>query len=304
MRTMLIEVVDAWLARKPRRPVDLELDGTIRSLAEIERTTRAVVPDDAPPGTCALAMADTVVVQLLEDALRRQGAWQADAEAEEAFDRHRRRYDGTPFPLETMATQYCGFPSLDSYRRRFRVREAYGQSIEKTLGDDDLRAWLRQESAFANDRRTTVSVLRFAVAPGGSVRAHERAARALVAWTAGEAFATLAAAADPLSVRAVQPWGLTQMRNVFGENDYLELLLDGPPSRTVFRAPDGGLLGPLRGVDAWWVVRVDEQPELVPVLAVVDDRTRAAVRREMVQERYLRWAGAVLERTVFRLHER
>jgi hypothetical protein len=258
LRTALRETIEAYLATKPRKTVDVELDGALHPLVEVEHRALAALGGEAAAARVALAMADELLHAVLAGELRRR-AW------------------------------------------RFELVDAFERTIAARVGDAELKAHLERARAFFANEEVAVARLRFAIGPDGDAAARARAERAAAAARAGVPFSKLAKDAD--SLPDVPLLALNVLRRSVGESEYSELLQDGPVAKVVFAAREGETVGPLRGVDAWWVARVAGRRSRKLEIVLGDD-VRELVRYDLVQQRFLAWADEVLARAVFRVHER
>lgn len=168
--------------------------------------------DGLPPETCLkvdeveIKTADMyagIADRVSEDDLRRTRMWVAKTRAlaqdlagkealldEEAFRaryaEHEEPYQGSPIPLEFVATGLQKFPSMDVYKQYFRLRESYKDMIADEINDENLTAHLGRANLLMGLAQVNAEVILFSAydpktsesIDGGWERARERALEA------------------------------------------------------------------------------------------------------------------------------
>ena len=91
---------------------------------------------------------------------------------------------------------------------------------------------------------------------------------------------------------------LNDLRRTLRESEYSELL-DGASLgyHIYYDAEVGKVEGPLRGSDAYYLVRVNSRGPASSDVKVSDEHTRELVTQDYIGYRFLKWANDVLART-------
>jgi hypothetical protein len=281
----------------------LEVDGEILAMAELGRGAdgEPLAPRDA---------LEALLMRVLRADLERRGAWLGDDAFERAYADFAQPYDKTPFTVRVVATKFKGYPSLESFRRRWRVAESFVRAQPAdALGDAALAA------AAASARPVLASVgidvewweHEAPLQPDG--RRDFAAANAAAARTLAALRARPADASDPLpaadGVRheragAAKRTFLNPLQSRLREGEYATLLRAGVVE-TWFAARPGDLVGPTRGADAVFVARVHALDDDGRKLDVADARTRALLLEVLRQQLVRAWVDEVLARAIVRL---
>ncbi len=254
------------------------------------------------------AVTEVVVREALRQELAKNGAYLSDEEFRAEFNEYRAQYDGTPFNTEVIATAFKGYPSLEAFRQRWRLIRSFERMIEQDINDDNLQAHANEFGSFFADGQVNVDVIQIfgrnvktgAWEPNGMARAKERADAAMAAIENEQPFDEVMAEYgeyynNDKEKGRMGSKSLNQLRQSLRESEFTDLLLGhSVGSYLYYEAEPGHVVGPLRGPDAYYVVRVNSRTPARSAVSVADERTRELVKQDYVNHRFLQWANEVL----------
>jgi hypothetical protein len=257
------------------------------------------------------AMTEVVVREALKQELQKQGAYLSDDEFRKQFDDYRQEYDNTPFTVEVISTAFKGYPSLEAYRQRWRLIQSFQNMIAREINDDTLKAHGERFSRFFSDGQTSVDFIQFlardirtgAWTPDGFEAARVRAEAALKEIEGGlsfdkalDKFGEFYQTDEAKGRHGPKP--LNQLRQAMRENEFTDVILGYSLGFHLFYdAPEGQVVGPLRGTDAYYLARVNSRTPAKQTVSIAESRTRELVKQDYVTYRFLQWANDVLTRT-------
>ncbi|MCA8973441.1 MAG: hypothetical protein KDC98_01905 [Planctomycetes bacterium] len=285
----------------------LEINGQVVDLANLRRTLAdADTGADVDAATMSRRACDEVVLDLLRDDLVRRGAWLTDEDFTDAYLEYAKPYDSTPFTVKVVATKFKHYPSLEAFKRRWRVRESYLRSLPV---DAFAAAALAREAEASRDLLTGTTIeVEFWVhradprddGRGDFDKAHQLAMQTMAVLTAANDGApVLPEGVVHLHLGEDRPMPLNQVRGQLAEGEYTTLLRAGVAD-AAFAAPPGKLLGPLRGSDGVYLARVIERHETGREFDLGNERNRELTRELLAQRLFERWVDEVFATSIIR----
>jgi hypothetical protein len=257
------------------------------------------------------AMIELVVREALRQELDKHDSFLSDDDFRAAYKEYSQEYDNTPFTTEVIAVAFKGYPSLEAFRQRWRLMRSFENFIKKDINDDNLKAHAERYSRFFADGQTSVDFIPFlakdskttAWVPGGFPAARKRAEAAFAEIQDGASFDEMLdkkgeffpndEAKGRLGMRS-----MNQIRQLMRENEFTDLVLGYSLGMHLFYdAPEGKIIGPLRGSDAYYIARVNARTPARQTMQITDSRTRELVKQDYVTQRFMQWANEVLRRT-------
>ena len=92
-----------------------------------------------------------------------------------------------------------------------------------------------------------------------------------------------------------------ELRRSLRESEYSDLLKGFSLGYFIFYdAPVGKTVGPVKGPEAWYLVRVNARAPAKQPVSVKEARTRELVKQDFLTHRFLEWSKKVLEKTVLK----
>lgn len=278
----------------------LECNGRVVRIRELD-------PERRVEGGPRAAL-EAFVATLLRDELDRRHAWLDDDAYDAAYAEFAEPYDSTPFTVAVIATKFRGYPSLEVFQQRWRLRESFARTLPETAFDDAaLAAEAERSRALLTDATVDVEWW-FHPAPvaadgrGDFAAATAVAERTLARLRAGEA--STDAKAQQSGVEASFAHGETlsfnQLRQRLRESEFTTLLREGIAD-AVFAAKPGEWIGPLRGSDGVYVVRALKRSEPQLRVDLTLEHTQKLVRELVLQRRFAEWIDDVYARAVVRV---
>jgi hypothetical protein len=260
------------------------------------------------------AMLEVVIRAALRQELDKQQASLTDEEFRKDFEEYRKDYDNTPFTTEVIAVHFKGYPSLEAYRQRWRLIRAFEKMIAKDINDENLQAHADKYKRFFSDGTANVDTIQFfakdaksgAWVPNGFEGARKRATEAYEAIQGGASFDDIHGqrgeyfSTDNEKGR-LGAKSLNQIRQSLRENEFSDLLLGYSIGTDAFYdAPIGKVIGPLRGTEGYYLIRVNARTPAHTAVVVTDARTRELVKQDYVSHRFLAWANDVVAKATIR----
>jgi hypothetical protein len=254
------------------------------------------------------AMTEVIVRAALEQELQNAGAWVSDDEFRKAFDEYRKPYDATPFTTELLATAFRGYPSLEAFRQRWRLMYSFEKMIAKDINDDNLAEHGKRFARFFADGATSVDVIQILARdsqfggwlPDGFARAKQRADEAFAKLKGGAQFDAILTEYGEYGPNdeekgrlSMKP--LNQIKQYLRESEFMDLLQGySIASYLFYDAPEGEIVGPLRGPDAYLIARVTARTPARGEPQITDARIRDLVKQDYVLWRFTQWANEIV----------
>ena len=220
-------------------------------------------------------------------------------------------YDGTLFSVEMIARAFKGYPTLEAFRQRWRLIRSFQDLIAKDINDESLKAHADLHQRFFADGSVNVDVIPFMAKDrftggwkrNGLAEAKQRAQAAMALIQSGTDFDTVLDKHGEFYVNDKERGrlgtrSLNDLRRALRENEYTELL-DGSSLgyHSYYQAEVGKVEGPLRGADAYYLVRVNSRGPASGPVDVSNQQTRDLVKQDYVSYRFQQWTNEVLART-------
>lgn len=254
----------------------------------------------------------------LREALRQElvdrGAYVSDGEFAARYDAHQPPQYPGPINLEVWPSRSAGYPSLETFRARWRLVTSYADLIEGELDEAHLQAHADHYAVTFGGGRCDVDLIPFrAIDPRtGTWRADGmEGARA----RAFAVFAGLAAKAfdfdearrrhgefldDDETLGRLGLVSLDDLERRLGAVEHARLLDGYSISRHLFfDAAVATTVGPLAGPDGWFLARVNARAPTPRKVDLQDDHVRALVREDCIRQRFFDWANGVIARSRF-----
>ncbi len=289
--------------------VCLEVDGrplrTIDAFADIART---LTPAERFHALQWLVL-DTAVRADLEakDAMLNAEDFAAERERQEAVFR------GSLFPIEMVALQLRGFPTMPLYWSYTHLRASYETNVLGEATDEDLARHLASNRDALGQGKLNLSAILLRRADGESDEALLARGQEIVERAkADEAFDALRdeycefperpPAAPGQPPNAAHPdkgrfgaQNRVQLRGMAGENEFAMLLNGTGIVDEMFRtAQRGEVIGPAITDHGCLVFLVHARVPAIKALSLTDERNRDLVRQDYVDTEFRRWASGVL----------
>ncbi len=268
-----------------------------------EKVKASVFPQDMEQ-----AMLEVVINEVIRQELVAKGAYLSDDEFAALFAAYRKIYDDTAFPLQQIVTAYKGYPSLEAYRRRWRLLRSYENLIEPETTDFALKEYGKKHVRFFRNASTNVDLIPFlgvdvdsgAWVPGGMDKARERAGAVMAQLEAGADFVEVLESKGEFfktdEVRGrLGGKGYNQLRQAVFENEYNELQQGFSMAYFLYNdAEVGKTYGPLKSAKAWYVARINSRVPVQGVPEMAQESQRNLVKQDYVVHRFHRWANELI----------
>ena len=299
----------------------------------VDILTQTVFEEVAPKLTAAnIADAERWLVKnaLVEQALKANGAWLADAEWQAMWDAHVEENSGSIFPLQAIAMTFKGFPSMESYTQYYRLLASYERHLEtgSEINDESLQSHMDQRAGQIINLTTVepeiilVSAFDFVNnnwIEGGWEAAAEEAVGVVNSLAAAEgsnwdalleehsdfwdppAPTTPAAQQQPQKRKNKGRFGLrnrNEMLQMMGESDYTTYL-DGSSivDELFFHMDEGEVGGPFQGRHGYYIVRIARRVPPATQRGLEDENMKNMVRQDYVADRLNRFADDLFRAT-------
>ena len=255
------------------------------------------------------AISELVIREALKQELVSKGFYLNDAEFTKAFEAYRKQFDDTLFNTEMIARAFKGYPTLEAFRTRWRLIKSYENMIAKDVNDDVLQKHADQHKRFFADGSVNVDVIPFmgknhksgAWQPNGMSKARERADRCIAKIRKGEKTFDQALESYgefyPLDKEKgrLGNKSLDELRRSIRESEYTDVLTGFSLGYFIYYdAKPGAVVGPVKGTDAWFVIRVNTRGPARQNVSVKEERTRELVKQDFLTHRFLRWSKELL----------
>ena len=284
----------------------LEVNGKVHDLGELRQR---IVDDGTAMARTPRVLLEDLVLGVLRDELLQCDSWLDDGAFATAYDEYSKPYKA-PFTVEIVATGFKKYPSLDDFKRRWRVLRSFVDTLPAdALTGDALAAEAKASAALLTGSKLEVE-LWFHPA---EVSKDGRGDFTLATQLARQTKAVLSAGGDepaklPIGVEYSRvgddrPIAFNTMRNKVGESEYTLLLRDGV-TEALFVAEPGELLGPLRGAGGVYIARVGKHNEGPNAVDLAGERGQALVRELLVQRLFQQWLDQVFAKTIIRAPRR
>jgi hypothetical protein len=257
------------------------------------------------------AISELVCREALKQELVAKDSYLSDAEFVEQFSEYRKQFDSTLFNTEMIARAFKGYPTLEAFRTRWRLMKSYEDMIAKSVNDDLLQAHADQHKRFFADGSVNVDVIAFlgkdqrsgAWVANGMAAARARADQALAEIRGAQKTfdQTLDARGEYFQMDKERgrlgSKSLNELRRSLRESEYTDLLQGFSLGYFIYyEAEVGKVLGPVKGTDAWYLVRVNSRAPAKQPVSVKDERNRELVKQDFLTHRFLEWSKDVLDR--------
>ncbi len=257
------------------------------------------------------AYTEVVIREALKQELQKQGAFLSDEKFSKLYDEYNKDYEGTLFNLDMIARAFKGYPTLEAFRQRWRLMRSFEDLIAKEINDDNLQNHADRHKRFFADGSVNVDVIPFIAKDrytggwqdNGLAEAKKRADKAMAAIKGGKTFDTILEEMGEFYINDKEHGrfgskSLNDLRRTLRESEYSELL-DGASLgyHVYYDCEVGKVEGPLRGADAYYLVRVNSRGPASGKVEVSDLRTRELVKQDFVAYRFLEWANEILSHT-------
>jgi len=255
------------------------------------------------------AVGELVCREALRQELIKANAYLSTEAFREQFAEYRKQFDSTLFNTEMIARAFKGYPTLEAFRTRWRLMKSYEDMIAKEVNDDTLQAHAEKHKRFFADGDVNVDVIAFlgrdvrsgAWQPNGMVAARKRAKEALAEIKSGKkTFDQTLESKGEFYIQDKERGRLggksfNELRRSLRESEYTDLLTGFSLGYYVFYdAAVGKVLGPVRGTEAWYLVRINSRAPAKQPVSVKEDRTRDLVKQDFLTHRFLEWSKQVL----------
>jgi len=257
------------------------------------------------------AVSELVCREALKQALVKANAYLDPEAFRTQFAEYRKQFDSTLFNTEMIARAFKGYPTLEAFRTRWRLMKSYEDMIAQEVNDDNLQAHADAHKRFFADGNVNVDVIAFmgkdsrsgAWQPNGMIGARERAAKVLADIKAGTlTFDKALEAKGEYYLQDKERGRLggksyNELRRSLRESEYSDMLTGFSLGYYVFYTADvGKVLGPVKGTEAWYLVRVNSRAPAKKPVSVKDQRTRDLVKQDYLVHRFLEWSRQVLDK--------
>ncbi len=256
------------------------------------------------------ALVEIVLETALRQELEKHGFWIDREEFKKAWEKHVAPYKGTIFNIQSIAMTFKGYPSMETYRARFRLIEGYRRWLEKRgeMDDAHLAAFVPKVKRFLGTGNVEVELIRFPAKddavnkwiPGGFRMAKAQAELVLREIEKGLISFEKARAELGRWPPEVEHGGLmgrksrNELRKELGETEYTDFIMGYSMGDFLFdEAPEGAVVGPLRGVDGWYLAKVVHRYPPTQVVTIKDPKMKDMVSQEYLIRRFLAWANEV-----------
>ncbi|MCB9869806.1 MAG: hypothetical protein H6837_08105 [Planctomycetes bacterium] len=258
------------------------------------------------------AISEIVLREALTQELTKSGAYLGAEAFSKAFAEYRKEFDNTIFNTEMIARAFKGYPTLEAFRSRWRLMKSYENMIAKEINNDNLQAHANKHKRFFADGSVNVDVIQFlgkdvrsgAWVPNGMDEAHKRAVACMQKIESKEK--TFDQALDAFGEfytndkerGRIGNKSFNELRRSLRESEYSDLLQGFSLGYFLFYdAEVGKAVGPVKGPDAWYIVRVNSRAPAKQAANVSDPRTRELVKQDYLTHRFLEWSKEVMSRT-------
>ena len=258
------------------------------------------------------AVSELVCREALKQELEKNNSYLGDEEFRKEFEEYRKQFDNTLFNTEMIARAFKGYPTLEAFRTRWRLMRSYEKMIDKEVNDDVLQSHAERHKRFFADGNVNADVITFlgrdqrsgAWVPNGMAEAKKRADTALATIKGGDkTFDQVLESRGEYYPQDKERGRLggksfNELRRSLRESEYADLLQGFSLGYFIFYdAPVGKVLGPVKGPDAWYLVRVNARAPAKQPVSVKDQRTRDLVKQDFLTYRFLEWSKDVLAKT-------
>lgn len=256
------------------------------------------------------ALQEVILSTALREELQKAGVWVDDKAFAAAWKEHCQPYEGSLFTIELIATQFKGYPSMEAYRARFRIIESYRRLLEREnlLGDEHLEAFIPEVAMFLGNGTVNAELIRFPAKddsvnkwlPGGFAIAKAKAEVVLDEIEAGRLLFGQARLQHGRWPKGGEQQGViagksrNEMRRELGEHEFGEFILGYSITDYLLdHAPLGKVVGPIRGMDGYYLALVTSRSPAREVVTIKDPQNKEMIRQEYLTRRFLKWANEV-----------
>ncbi|MEC7583470.1 MAG: hypothetical protein VYE77_04070 [Planctomycetota bacterium] len=258
------------------------------------------------------AMQEVIMREALKQELIKAGAYVDDDTFRDRYEEYREPYDSTPFTVEVIATKFKGYPCLEAFRARWRLITSYGDMIADEFTNEHLQAHADKYAAFFGDGNVNLDVIPFLArdpmtagwVPDGMDKAKERAEEVFALLENKEMTFDQAMAERAEFFMNDEKKGrlgflpLNQVKQQFRETEFTQML-DGysVASYLFYDAPIGKTVGPIKGPDGYYIVRINARTPARKRMDVTNERENTLVREDYLNHRFMEWANEVIAKT-------
>ncbi len=258
------------------------------------------------------AVQEIVIREALRQELEKNDSYISDETFEERFNAYREPFDATPFNTEVIAMQFKGYPSMEAFRTRWRLISSFTDLIADRTNKETLAKHAEDHAQFLRGGSVGLDVIPFLAKDArtgvwiadGMSKAEERATAAFQSIESGEkTFEEVLAergeffANDEDKGRlGLKP--LNQIRQYLRETEFTDLIKGYAISRQAFfNYPIGKVVGPLRGVDSCYLVRVNVKTPPRKALNLDKKEDYDLIKEDFIATEFLKWSNEVLKNT-------
>jgi hypothetical protein len=258
------------------------------------------------------AVSEILIREALSRELEKHDALLGDAEFTAQFAEYRKQFDNTLFNTEMIARAFKGYPTLEAFRSRWRLMQSFENMIAKRINDDALKAHAEAHSRFFSDGSVNVDVIAFmgrdrrsgVWVPGGMAAAKQRAieCKELIdsgKWTFDQALEAKGEYFDNVDKERgrLGKKPLNELRRSLHESEYTDLLHGFSLAYHLFyEAEVGKVTEPLKGPEAWYIARVNQQGPASGPTDIRNARTRDLVKQDFLTHEFFEWSKDVMSR--------
>ena len=312
-----------WLAADIKYPFDGLREGISLQINDQEITTKEML------SRCELLIGPvekdrarkfTDIVTKVSEDLEAKGLLISPKEALARIDEEKIEYENSPISYEQVVLQFYGYPTMEAYHQVYRLRQSFRDQWEDGLPEEGLIANLEARKNFLADGKSDAEVILF------SARSMETGRYPMEGDSFAKAFENCQSAQQELAADA--DWGetlmkwselpeivkgapaqatppkkgrfgslsLNQLKEFFGENEYLRFVEGGSLAEHIFfEAVPGEIYGPVRGVTGWYIYKLNYRSEPAKVLDWKEnERHKYLVESDFVNVNFFEYIDKVM----------
>ncbi len=287
--------------------VVLQVNGRVwRTEDAIRALSLKIKPEDRER-----ALIEIILQTAAQKALQDAGAWMSEEEFKKAYEEYKKPYEGSPFSVEVVALNFKGYPSIEAFKRRWKLEKAFERMIASEINDDNLKAHAKKVKAFLGDGRVSVDLIRLAALddatgqwiPGGFEKARMLGDRIMDDLEAGRITFEQAMQKYSFWPQEQEHQGklsaksLNELRTELRETEYSDFIQGYSVGAVFFYDVDvGQTVGPIRGQDGYYIGRVTSRQPPTGEVSIDDKNMRELVKQDYVSSRFLAWVNDLARR--------
>lgn len=257
------------------------------------------------------AVTEVAIREGIRQELEANDALIDDATFKQLYDEFSAQFEGTIFTVEVVVTNFQRYPSLEAFRARWRLLQAYKLMIADEFTEENLQAHAQEFVGFFQNGKVNVQVIPFLArdrvtagwVANGMESARERAEVCMKELESGATFEAMMRKHGEFFPRdekrgRLGAVALNQLRQSFREGEFTDLLTGFSAAKTIFYdAPVGQATGPIRSSDSYYIVQVLSRSFSNGRVNLQDERVSQLVNEDFLQHRFQTWAEGVIART-------